>query len=371
LSKANSPRLVAFGATVPRTAADLDSIAAADAGLPIDGLVFSPGLENAWSATPLDASALEPLFARAAQPPFSEQKGHLLSARVQPGDVDVDDALGMAVVRDNFATLGRVARRLGARGVLLDTQTYSAQRFSYAATGQGRTFEVLALAVRAQGKALTQALLGEFPDAVVVVTIGYLDVWRAVCLDGTPLAQERYGLLPAFLDGVREALGPARQAQLVDGFLPSYSVAQPEAFPMFAAAMDFDAAALDTKSVSGVKSYRYPAAPGDADQFLWPSPPTLRCTDSERAALERPLRRGFAVMVDFGSGPGAFSTSAPQFPGNFHTPQNFEAVLRAALGSAQDTVWLWSSEVDWWQRPQTGTALPAAYRDALVRARAP
>ena len=355
------PLLLAWGAPAPRTAADLTDVARVwSQGPAFDGVVLSPGVDAPWQSAPLDVAPALALEANLAQPPFLGLRGNLLSTRMGPGSVDDDDDTGFAQVTANFGALARAARRIGARGLMLDTQTYDRQLFSFAAVGRGRAFETVQASMRRRGEAVMRAMQAEHPDGLVVVTLGYADVFRSVCLDGVSLETERYGLLPAFLDGMRDALGPGRERQLVDGFLPSYATRDGRAFSTLRSAIVFDEAALRAGTGAAV-SYRFPRQAGEADEFPWRTMEPLRCSEAVRSQLARTVGVGFGVMVDFKSEP----FDAAPYSRNFHSPEGFTEVLSAARREADSIVWLFSAQVDWWSRSGR-TPLPPAYRAAFT-----
>jgi hypothetical protein len=53
-------------------------------------------------------------------------------------------------------------------------------------------------------------------------------------------------------------------------------------------------------------------------------------------------------------------------PGLHSSHHRSEAFWRAALENADDLVWVFSAQVDWWNRPGS-TVLPSEYRVALDR----
>jgi hypothetical protein len=352
--------LLAWGAPAPKTVSDLDDVARVwTRGPPFDGLVLSAGVDAPWQAAPLDISSALALESRLAQPPYAGLRGHLLATRMGPGTVTDEDEAGFLQVAANFGALAQAARRLGAAGVMLDTQTYDTQLFSFSAVGRGRAFDVVQASMRRRGEAVMRAMQAEHPEGLVVVTLGYAEVFRSVCLDGVALEADRYGLLPAFLDGLREGLGPERERQLVDGFLPSYATKDARGFSTLRAAIAFDEAALRTGDGAAV-SYRFPRQSTEPDTFSWRTQEPFRCSEAVRAQVTRTLSVGFGVMVDFQSEP----FDAAPFTRNFHSPQGFVEVVRAARREADTLVWLFSSQVDWWDRPGW-TPLPPEYRAAF------
>ena len=55
---------------------------------------------------------------------------------------------------------------------------------------------------------------------------------------------------------------------------------------------------------------------------------------------------------------------------NFYTPDAFEASVHSALQVADEYVWIYSETPRWWSKEGKPVKLPAAYAEALFRARA-
>jgi hypothetical protein len=313
-----------------------------------------------WNTAAVNTDAVAGFATRLSAPPFDTVRHSFLPIRIDPVNVDDENDAAFSSVIANFERFARAAATMNAKGVLLDTQTYQVQVFSFPDVGRGRPFFGVQQSLKRRGAQVMQAMLSAFPNIVVVVTIGYAEVWRAACLDGVPLDRERYGLLPAFLDGMREALGEARSRQLVDGFLPSYATRSGSAFPLFRAAISFDESQLRAAAVpTPPSSYQYPRMMGAPDLFPWVVRSDLTCTPAERAQLERQVPVGFGLMIDFGENP----FNSTDFGSNFHSPATFSEVASAAARNADPDglVWLFSAQVDWWSRPGN-TRLPQAYR---------
>ena len=54
---------------------------------------------------------------------------------------------------------------------------------------------------------------------------------------------------------------------------------------------------------------------------------------------------------------------------NWHTPKSFERSLRLALDASDEYVWLYSQKPRWWTSTGGTRDLPAAYDQAVRRAR--
>jgi hypothetical protein len=366
---ATDAELVAYGNAAPRSLADLDAIAAVIAEtpqeeLPFDGLVVNFQLENAFRSIPSNTDIASAMVARWLAPPFDRMPASFALLKVTPGDVDWEDDAGWAVVAANVRALASTAREAGMRGVFLDTQTYGVDVFSLPAVGAGRTFEVLELAVRERGRAVGTEIQRELPGGVVMLTLAYSELWRSACLDGVELAVDRYGLLPAFLDGLVEVLG---QDAVIDGFLPSYPVTDPRAFPLFRRVIHAEEE-LDASWLPGVMTYRNPRTT-ELSQNIWPETPTEVCTESTRARVHRPLTAAFGLMLDWPY-PSAVITDPARFDENHVTPAELGELLTGAMASSDGYVWMWGTGVDWWSRPGgTLGPLPDEYRDAMAEAR--
>ncbi len=356
-------KLIAAGTFTPASVSDLDAIAARLAVSPrFDGMVLGPSIDGVWTQTAVDVSRLSPLVQRLKQQPFDQVKDNFVAVALGSG-ISRDEAnVEFERVILNFSSVAKVARQLEARGIVLDTQTVSGQVFSFPNSGRGRTFAVTKTSMKKRGGEVMRAMLSEFPDIVVVVTVGYAEVFRSVCLDGTSFSDDRYGLLPSFLDGMREALTDAQRLQLVDGFWSAQAVRVGSAFGLFHAAVAFDEAALRSANAAGATSYLAPQMTGQTELFPWVVPATWKCDAEIAKQLQRVMPNGFGLRLDFG--PNAFNTA--DFSQNYHSPQTFSEVVGKALSTADTFVFVSGASVDWWSRPGN-VALPSQYAAALAK----
>jgi hypothetical protein len=359
---ASSVKLMVHGSGNPQTVGDLNDIASRWAeGPSLDGFVVGPRLTS-WTTTPLNLAPVRALAPRLREPPFDTLKANLLPVEFTLTTVRDENDAEFATVLENMAAAAQAARELGARGLFFDTQTYGTQVFSFPDAARGRQFEEAQASMEKRGKQVMNAMLSSFPELVVVLTIGYAEVWRSVCIDGNSLQTERYGLLPAFLDGMKSVLPAARQNQLVDGFLPSYSVRSGDAFTYLRSAIRFDEQALRAGNPATITTYRFPLDSAPDMLNTWSTPSPWRCDTAVRTQLERSLPVGFGLIVDLGTEP--FDTV--NFAKNFHSPETFSDVVQSALKAADDTVWIYSKAVDFWSRPGK-TPLPPEYAAGLIR----
>jgi hypothetical protein len=227
--------------------------------------------------------------------------------------------------------------------------------------------------VRQRGFEIGNALLDGFTDVAVLLSIGYVELFRATCLNGEPFDKSKFALLPAFLDGLERARFERRSgAILVDAFLPAYPTKLPDAFRMFRDLIHFRWDDASLHWVAGVVTYTFPdGSDAWAGAAPWPDRPRLLCSDEDRRRLSRDLAAGFGLMVDYEhSKRGGFRTDPAEFKDNYFTPPELTAAVAAALRASDGYVWLWTSTLDWWTVPGAKTLAPGEYTRALTQARA-
>jgi hypothetical protein len=77
---------------------------------------------------------------------------------------------------------------------------------------------------------------------------------------------------------------------------------------------------------------------------------------------------GFGVWMDENWRKYGWNTN--DFSKNYFTPDAFAASVGAALHTTDEYVWIYSETPRWWSDHGTPVKLPAAYEEALRRARA-
>lgn len=366
----NGARLVAYGGGAPHNLADLDTLAAAiESGGPLafDGIVFDAGFQRVFTGTVADDSMGRAMAARLAAPPFSLFDRSLIVFEVGPADVDWGDDAAFAAVIENARRAAAVARDAGAIGFFFDTQTYFTQVFSFPDVGAGRTFTGVVALVTMRARQIMDAILAEHPDPLLVLSLGYFETWRSVCLDGVALEADRYGLLPSFLDGLQASIDAAGRGRMIDGLLPAYPITDPAdvdlLYAIASGAPDSEIAALWR---SDVVTFRWPIDRAvETGEIVLPATFTLTCPADVSAKLRPPTRVGFGIVLDY---PESFDPV--NHAANYHTPAEYRAILTRALERADELVWLWAGEVDFFGRTLRETVpLPEAYRDAILQAR--
>lgn len=259
---------------------------------------------------------------------FSE---NFLRINVTPGDIDwFDDS---TPVLANVRLAAELARAGQARGVLLDVEQYKSPLFEYAAQkgAANRSWDEVARQVRLRGRQTMTALQQGYPGLTVLLTFGYTLPWALSENGQKPLTETRYGLLAPFLDGMLEAA--EGRTRIVDGFELSYGYRHPQNFA--------DARRLfghDVRPIVG-QPHKYRAR----------------------------FQLGFGLWLDYDWRRQGWS--AEEVEKNYFTPEGFAASLGAALDESDRYVWVYGETPRWWGPGAPTNGVPAAYVEAICRAR--
>lgn len=144
-----------------------------------------------------------------------------LSAAQSADGLNWFDEQRWPIVVNNFAVLARVAAEGGAKGLILDPERYSYGLFSYLGQRQqvDKPFGRYVQMARRRGRQVMTAIAAHLPEAVLLSLFGYTLPLREL-QRGKTLREADYGLLPAFYDGLLDAM-PAG-ACLIDGYELAY-----------------------------------------------------------------------------------------------------------------------------------------------------
>jgi len=309
---------------------------------PFDGVVFHVNIRrndgtvgawqwDCWGHRTFTAAEVQPAIDDLRATPFQRVTHNFLRFNVTPGDLDWFDDFSSVIANARLAA--RVARQGPCDGILFDTEPYHGPVFDYAKqkNASRRSFAEYAAQARRRGREVMQAFQSEYPDLVVFYTFGYSHVWWQSHYGKKPLTDIQLGLLPAFLDGMlEEARGRTR---FVDGHELGYSYRDPGNFP--------DARATMKKRVFAIVA--------------------------EDSAYARRYSAGFGLWMDYQSDERGWNQKDQNR--NWHTPKSFERSLRLALDASDEYVWVYSQKPRWWTTTGGTKDLPAAYDQAVRRAR--
>ena len=222
------------------------------------------------------------------------------------------------IITKNFGVLSRIAAEARLKGLILDPEHYGYLLFSYPVQKQqqDRPFHDYTNMARQRGREVMKAIASELPDATLLSFYGYTMLFSEM-RGHSSLKETNYSLMPAFYDGLLEAM-PSR-ACLVDGYEYSYGYKKRQDF------------------VDGFVRIHQ-----QGPQFT--SLPDLYKTH---------VKAGFGLWLD----------RDQKF--DYFTPEEFSRSLTFALETTDKYVWIYGQSFRFF--PPTG--LPGSFIDAIAAAR--
>jgi len=340
VSRPPQKRLIEFGWDEPDTAF-MRRHAAEMEQTPFDGCVFHlnymkpDGSQGSftwecWGARAFTRAELEPALADLRAAPFRRFRHNFLRFNTTPGDVDWFGDFGPILANAELAA--RIARQGRCPGILFDIEQYNAPLFRFQAQrdAERRGWDAYAAQVRRRGREVMDAFQKGFPGLRVFLTFGYSLPW-VQSQQGRALDRADYGLLAPFLDGMVEA---ARgRSRLIEGFELAYGYRTVEEFDR------------------GSRLMRQDVLPIVADP----------------ARFRKVFSFGFGLWLDHDWRRRGWNETDPAR--NYRTPEGLEECARWALQRADEYVWIYSETPRWWTEEGRPAKLPAAYAEALRRAR--
>jgi hypothetical protein len=126
------------------------------------------------------------------------------------------------IIVNNVEVLAKIAAQGGLRGLILDPEHYDYALFSYSGQRQqtDQPFEAYVKVARRRGREVMAAIAAHLPQCVCLALYGYTLPLDDLKRSGS-LQAARYGLLPAFYDGLLEAMPTG--AVLIDGYESAYA----------------------------------------------------------------------------------------------------------------------------------------------------
>jgi hypothetical protein len=238
----------------------------------------------------------------------------------EAADLNWFDEERWRIVVNNFGVVAKIAAEGGAKGLILDPeQGTTVKPFSYPSQRQqvNRPFAEYAQMARLRGRQVMAAITTSLPDPVILSLLGYT-LTQYGLRPGDPVPEAPYGLLPAFYDGLLEAMPP--RACLIDGYEFAYGYKQRRQF------------------LEGYRKIHETAITLSAVPRLY------------RAHV----RAGFGLWLDGGRRPDYFS------------PEELRRALSDALDISDGYVWLYSQGPKFF--PPSG--IEASYLNAIAAGRA-
>jgi len=237
-----------------------------------------------------------------------------------PADFDWDDDNAWKIFCAKTTLCAKIAKDTGMKGLAVDFELYGKAIFTYAAES-GRSFEATKAFARKRGQQWMEAMASEYPG-MVLFTLFVADVNLSAGYDTNPdaaLASMHYGLLPAFFDGMLDAVPP--EMRIVDGCETGY---YKNGFD------EFCRLALAIQSIGG---------------------PAIRLVAPEnREKYIRQVQVGFGFYLDMYTNPeGHIYYRGPTVGGT--RLDRLTENLSAARDAADGYVWIYGEQRRWWPTP--------------------
>ncbi len=151
------------------------------------------------------------------------------TSRSYTSNLASDDDLGWAALAEKAGQCAWLMKQGGGKGLAINFQSYGADQFRFDPAKQ-RTLVQAVQVARRRGAQFVQAVTQEFPDTVLLAlwlnSINF-KAGRSTQPESI-LASSGYGLLPAFIDGMLDAVPPGMI--LVDGCENGYYLDSAEAY---------------------------------------------------------------------------------------------------------------------------------------------
>lgn len=289
--------------------------------------------DNAWSPDAVKWSWLERSLKEFRQTHFTRFTDNFprLNGGL-PGNVSWWDTQGLKAVENNWFMTAKWAKEAGCRGVAIDLETTGGIReifkWSDSDRYETKSFDQHKERARLQGQIMMIALQRAFSDLEVHLTFGH---WEASRNYNEDLSTKRYGLLPAFLDGMYDAC--AGGTVIYDGFELAYG--------------------WKTKA-----------------DFLYglgfqKNPPHCE----SRAQYDKHHRIGYALWIDYQSD-GAHPWNNTDFTNNYFTPAALKTSLTLGFEEGQaEVMYLYRQKPRIWNETSNNPYLPQEYRDVIMEVR--
>ena len=218
------------------------------------------------------------------------------------------------------------ARDAGLRGLMFDMEPYQGNPWDYASQ-PGRSkldFAAFQARVRSRGAAFMRAIQGEYPAiqiyALYLLSANRYDLGKTPAETMKNLQGSTYGLWPAFVNGMLDAIGPG--VSLVEGNEEAY---------YYLHASEFDASRREVR-----QTYLPLIAPAN------------------RARYSK-VQMGQAIFAD-----GVLNSwKSPRFVGYYFASdaereQALSHNITQALRTTDEVAWFYNENFDWWATPRPG-----------------
>ena len=219
-------KLIEVGWDIPDTADLRANWKEMERSAPFDGLHFhavaiSPKRERVdslklWDAAPWEYSWFEKCVEDLQTCRFQKFTDNWLRVDATPGTIEWADDDGWKHLANKLGICSRVARKGGAKGVCIDLEGYGVKSFKFD-PDKKMTFAETGKLARRRGAEVMRAMATEFPEQILFTH--WLNSVNSksgrIAKPDSVLATEVYGLQPAFINGLLDAM--PETMTLVDG----------------------------------------------------------------------------------------------------------------------------------------------------------
>ncbi|MCX9078749.1 MAG: hypothetical protein OIN84_12325, partial [Candidatus Methanoperedens sp.] len=323
-------KLIELGWDIPPTSHLRESWEEIDRSAPFDGLMFRVeakddegrllSSESAWDARLWKREWLQGALDDLRSCRFRRLTSNFVRLNATPGTLDWADDPGWAALAQKAGHLAWLMAAAGAKGIAVDFESYGAAQFALD-PAKGRTFEETEVLARRRGRSLVDAIAREQPGAVVLALwLNSVNLRAGACDDRVAaLAASHYGLLPAFIDGMLDALPPTMI--LVDGCENGYYMDSAE---------EYLRAAHEIRSWSGA---------------------AIRLVSREnRPRYRGQVQCGFGFYLDMFLNEEGNRYYFPPLDGS--RLARLERNLGFARDAADEYVWVYGEQCRWWGPPR-------------------
>jgi hypothetical protein len=232
-------KFIELGWDIPSTAQLREHWREMERTAPFDGVMFRVeaqdeqgtrlSSEAIWDAKPWKRDWLKPAQDDLQACRFECFKDNFVRFNATPGNLAWDDDTGWTALAEKAGHCAWLMKQGGGKGLAIDFESYGAAQFRFDPT-KGGTFTNAAKQARRRGAQFVRAVSQEYPDAVLLAL--WLNSINSKAGRSTQpeslLVSSSYGLLPAFIDGLLDALPPGMI--LVDGCENGYYMDSAEAY---------------------------------------------------------------------------------------------------------------------------------------------
>jgi hypothetical protein len=339
-AEAKNKKLIEFGWDEPSTSFMREHIAEMERA-PFDGVVFNVDARSpkgskrrftweAWNTNRVEEIDMQATVNDLRATKFQRFTDNFLRFNTTPAKLDWFD--DHSAVINNCRIAAWTAKQGGVKGVLFDIEQYEGQLFDFRKQrDKTKSWDDYAAKVRERGREVMNAFQQGYPDATIFLTFGYSLPWAESQQGKRALAECHYGMLAPFLDGMLDAI--KGNTILVDGNEGAYRFRDTNRFATSYRAMKQDLLPI----VQSKENY------------------------------PKHFSLGFGLWMDCDWRKVGWGTN--NYATNFYSPQAFEHSVRAALQTADDYVWVYTEQPRWWSNEGGTVKLPAAYEQAVRRAR--